>query len=196
MNVIIVSGMLGVGKTSTVLKLIEGLISRGVKVAVIENDIGAKGVDGDIIRNNGMEVQELKGGCICCTMKIGMVDTLKYLEANYKPDVVIVEPSGIADPQYIIDVTDEITGVDVASVSTVIVTDAERFMKMKMAFERPLRNQLNVADVVLINKIDTVTAEEADEIEKAIREFAYTGKILRTQAESGENMDKILDVIS
>jgi len=137
---------------------------------------------------------ELEGGCVCCTMKAGMVTTLRYLETEVKPDIVIVEPSGIADPQHIIGIKD-VVGVNVTSISAVIVADAERFMKMKKMFERPLRNQFAVANVVLLNKIDTVTEKEAEEIEKEIRAFGYAGKIIRTQAEEGRNMDSVPDEI-
>jgi G3E family GTPase len=194
MRIIIVSGMLGVGKTSTVLKLIDLLMRRGYKVAVIENEFGSKGVDGEIIRKNGMEVMELEGGCVCCTMKAGLVTALRYLDSDVKPDIVIVEPSGIADPQHIFGIQD-VAGMNISSVSAVIVTDAERFMKMKRMFERPLRNQFSVANVVLLNKVDTVTEEEADAIESEIRSFGYAGKIIRTQAEEGRNMELVPDEI-
>jgi len=194
MRIIVVSGMLGVGKTSTVLKMIGQLMQRGYKVAIIENEFGTKGVDGEIIRKNGMEVLELEGGCVCCTMKAGLVTTLRYLQTEVRPDIVIVEPSGIADPQHIIGIQD-VTGIEVSSVSVVIVTDAERFMKMKRMFERPLKNQFAVANIVLLNKIDTVTEKEAEEIEAEIRSFGYAGKIVRTQAEEGLNMDAVPDEI-
>lgn len=195
MHLIVVSGMLGVGKTSVMIHLIDDLMAKGHKVSVIENDFGSKGIDGDIIRKNGMEVRELQGGCVCCTMKSGMIDALRFLQSNYNPDIVLMEPTGIADPSYILGSVDGITGLEVTRKSAIIVVDAERFMKMRKMFERPLKNQMNVADLVLINKIDTVTEEEAAEIERSIRELSYEGPIMRVQAEDRVNMDGITDVI-
>lgn len=195
MHLIVVSGMLGVGKTSVMIHLIDDLMARGHKVSVIENDFGSKGIDGDIIRKNGMEVRELKGGCVCCTMKSGMIDALRFLQSNYSPEIVLMEPTGIADPSYILGSVDGISGLDVTKKSTIIVIDAERFMKMRKMFERPLKNQMNVADLVLINKIDTVTDQEIKEIEGGIRELSYQGPIMKVQAEDRVNMNGIADVI-
>ena len=190
-KIVIVSGMLGVGKTSVLLKIIDKIIAKGYKVAVIENEVGSKGVDGELINIAGTEVLELGGGCICCTMKSTLMETLMFIGTNINPDIVIVEPSGIADPKHIIDVSEEMHNFNVSGVFTVIVADSERFSLMAKVFERPMRNHLSVADLVLLNKIDTRNAEELNEIEQKIREFGYDGEILRIRADIGENMDGI-----
>ena len=197
MNVklIVVSGMLGVGKTSVLLKLIDKIIAKGYKVVVIENEVGSKGVDGELINIAGTEVLELGGGCICCTMKSSLMETLMFIDANINPDIVIVEPSGIADPKHIVEVTEEMRDMSVSGLFTVIVADSERFTKMATVFARPMRNQLDVANLVLLNKIDTRTAEELNEIEQKIRDFGYKGEILRIRADIGENMERIPELI-
>ena len=195
MRLIIVSGMLGVGKTSVLLKLIDKIIAKGLKVAVIENEIGSKGVDGELINIAGTEVLELGGGCVCCTMKSSLMETLMFLHANISPDVVVVEPSGVADPKHIIDVADEMQQISVSGVFTVIVADAERYSVMRKVFERPMSNHMGVAQLVLLNKIDTRSSAELDEIEESIRAFGYNGTILRIRADTGENMEKIPEMI-
>jgi len=194
-KLIVVSGMLGVGKTSVLLKLIDKVIAKGYKVVVIENEVGSKGVDGELINIAGTEVLELGGGCICCTMKSSLMETLMFIDANINPDIVIVEPSGIADPKHIVEVTEEMRDMSVSGLFTVIVADSERFSKMAMVFERPMRNQLDVADLVLLNKIDTRNADELNEIEQKIRDFGYKGEILRIRADIGENMERIPELI-
>jgi len=194
MHLIVVSGMLGAGKTSVILHLIKHLEGK-VKLAVVENDFGSKGIDGDIIRSSGMEVQELKGGCICCTMKTGMIDALRFLESNHHPDMVIVEPTGIADPAYVLNSVDGISGLTIGRKTSIAVIDAERFLKMKRVFERPLKNQMNISDAVLMNKTDTQDDWTLDDIERDIRNMRYGGPILRINAELGTNIEGVMDVI-
>ena len=195
-KIVIVSGMLGVGKTSVLLKIIDKIIAKGHKVVVIENEVGSKGVDGELINIAGTEVLELGGGCICCTMKSSLMETLTFINAHIHPDIVIVEPSGVADPKHIIAVSEEIQGlVTINGLFTIIVVDSERFEIMAKVFERPMKNHLGVADLVLLNKIDTKNNDELKEIEEKIRLFGYYGDILRIRADIGENMETIPDLI-
>lgn len=195
MHLVIVSGLLGVGKTSVILKMIEPIVSKGLKPTIIENDFGAMGVDSEVIKKNGLEVRDLRGGCICCTLKANLVDDLRILQADYSPDVVIVEPTGIADPEYIINSVTDVPGLRVEKISTVIVIDAERFLKMKKMFERPLKNQLKVASVVMVNKIDTVTNEDLMKIENGIREFSYSKNIYHIRADEGTGMEPAISEV-
>jgi G3E family GTPase len=128
-------------------------------------------------------------------MKTGMIDTLRTLQAVVNPDIAIIEPTGIADPNYVVDAVDGVTGLTVTSIFTIIMVDAERFLKIRKMFERPLKNQVGAADIVLMNKVDTVSPEEADEIEGHIRSLSYEGPILRVQADKGENVDKVMEFI-
>jgi len=195
MRLLIVSGMLGSGKTSAILGIVDALSKKGLKIAIVENEIGSVGIDGEILERHGMQVKELKGGCICCTMKTGMIDTLRTLQAHIGPDLTIVEPTGIADPKQVIDAVGDVSGLTVLSLFTIIMVDAERFLKVKKMFERPLRNQLSVANLVLINKVDTVSSKEADEIEQHIRSWSYDGPILKVQADKKKGMKKAAEMI-
>ncbi|MDR0198569.1 MAG: hypothetical protein LBI08_02365 [Methanomassiliicoccaceae archaeon] len=196
MRLLIVSGMLGSGKTSAILGIADILCDRGLKIAILENEIGSVGIDGEILERSGMKVKELRGGCVCCSMKAGMVDALRTLEAHIGPDITIVEPTGIADPKQVVDAVSGVSGLSVSSIFTIIMVDAERFLKVRKMFERPLRNQLSVASVVLLNKVDTVSAEDADEIEGCLRGMSYEGPILRVQADKKVNIDKAAEMIS
>lgn len=196
MHLIVISGMLGAGKTSVMMNLIRQLTEKGYRLAVIENDFGNKGVDSGILQQNGIEVRELEGGCVCCTMKTGMIDTLRFLQDGHDPQVVLIEPTGIADPSYILNSVTDISGLTIDRISIITVVDSERYLKMKSMFERMLKNQLVVADIVLINKTDTQPAEALDEIESSVRSFSFDGPILRVQAEQGVNMGRIPEMIS
>jgi len=195
MRLLIVSGMLGSGKTSAILGIADILCDSGNKIAILENEIGSVGIDGEILERSGMKVKELRGGCVCCSMKAGMVDALRTLEAVVDPDITIVEPTGIADPKQVVDAVNGVSGLSISSIFTIIMVDAERFLKVRKMFERPLRNQLSAADVVLMNKVDTVTEEEADEIEGHLRDMSYRGTILRVQADKKINIGKAAELI-
>lgn len=194
MHLVIVSGLLGVGKTSVILSILTRLNERmGLRIAVIENDLGKKGIDSEIMEKYGLNVQELKGGCICCTLKDGLIHTLRLLEINMEPDMVMIEPTGIADPGYIINSLDGISGLTVSKVNVIIVLDAERFLKIRKMFERPLKNQIEVASMVLINKVDAVSEEEVQEIEDFVRSLNFKGPIIAVQADAGINIDVAVD---
>ena len=192
MKVVIVSGLLGVGKTSVILKMLDPLMSNGAKVAVIENDVGAMGVDSEVLEKNGMKVRDLKGGCICCTMQGSLMDSLVSLRNEYAPDIVVIEPTGIADPEFIVNSVKAFPGIDLEATHVSVVVDCERFLKVQKMFERPLRNQLKLAEVAMLNKIDTVTSEDLDRIEVAIRELGYEGPIARIRGDTGEGIGEAI----
>jgi len=195
MRLLIVSGMLGSGKTSAILGIADILCDKGHKIAILENEIGSVGIDGEILERSGMKVKELRGGCVCCSMKAGMVDALRTLEALVSPDIAIIEPTGIADPRHVVDAVSGASGLTIASIFTIIMVDAERFLKVRKMFERPLKNQLSVADVVLMNKVDTISDGDADKIECHLREMSYGGPILRVQADTGKNIGKVTEMM-
>ncbi len=190
MHLVIVSGMLGSGKTSVILKLLDGMFPAGAKVAVIENEFGELGVDTEVLERSGMPVRDLKGGCICCTLAGGLADTLRGL-SQYSPDYVVVEPTGIADPSIVVNSVTDVDGIHIDGITVLVTVDCERFLKVRMMFEHPLKNQFKVADAVLMNKVDTVSAEDLDAIEAGVREIGYGGKVIRIRADSGEGMDAV-----
>ncbi|MDR0791438.1 MAG: hypothetical protein LBE47_02745 [Methanomassiliicoccaceae archaeon] len=195
MRLLIVSGMLGSGKTSAILGIADILSERGLRIAIIENEIGSVGIDGEILERHGMQVRELKGGCICCSMRTGMIDALRTLEAHMKPDIAIVEPTGIADPRQVLSAVDGVTGLTLTGILTIIMVDAERILKVRRMFERPLRNQLSVADVVLLNKVDTVAGDEINEITALLRSMGYNGPVMNVQADKGIGIDRVTELI-
>ena len=70
-----------------------------------------------------------------------------------------------------------------------VVVDCERFMKVRRMFERPLKNQLKIASLALLNKIDTVPSEQLDAITDALREWGYEGPVARIRGDTGEGIE-------
>ena len=81
MKLLCIAGFLGSGKTTVLLELARTMTQSGLQLAIVENEIGDVGVDGGYVREAGLPVQELFGGCICCTLQTGLVETLRALAA-------------------------------------------------------------------------------------------------------------------
>ena len=86
MRVLCIAGFLGSGKTTMLLRLARTMAEDGLRLAIVENEIGEIGVDGGYVREAGLPVRELFGGFICCTLQTGLVETLRTIEAEYDPD--------------------------------------------------------------------------------------------------------------
>jgi G3E family GTPase len=98
LKLLLISGFLGSGKTTLLLQIARRLAAASQKVAIIENEVGEIGIDGQYLRREGLEVQEMFGGCVCCTLAVDLVTTLRKLEESVQPDRVILEATGVAPP--------------------------------------------------------------------------------------------------
>ncbi len=96
MKINVVSGFLGAGKTTLIKKLLEENVFQQEKVVVLENEYGEVGIDGELLAGEAVQVKEIYSGCICCTLVGDFVDALEELSANFQPDRIIIEPSGVA----------------------------------------------------------------------------------------------------
>ena len=100
MKVTLVCGLLGAGKTSFIRNCID---SAGEKTVVLVNDFGSLGIDGEIISSGGLESVELPSGCICCTLKMDLIDALKRIDRDMSPEHLVIEPSGLASPSGVLE---------------------------------------------------------------------------------------------
>ena len=97
MNLLSIAGFLGSGKTTLLLRVAREFSKRFNQIAIIENEIGEIGIYGKYLRQYGLEIQELFGGCICCVMQLDLIQTIKKVERIVKPEWIILEPTGAAD---------------------------------------------------------------------------------------------------
>lgn len=192
---IVIAGFLGSGKTTLVLSSVKDIYERyGKKVAVVVNDFGTIGIDGKVMEKYGLQVKELAAGCVCCTLGPSLLITVKEIYENIHPDVIIVEPTGIANPEAVVGILYQAEEEWVPEkISSVVVVDAHRFPMIMKAFERPLKNQLNTSDFVVINKIDTVDDNELSEIKTKIEELAPGKPIVCASASHNKNISEIID---
>jgi len=196
MEMLIVAGFLGSGKTTMILSTIGKIIERShKKVVIIVNDFGKIGIDGKVMDKYGLKVQELSSGCICCTLGPDFIQTLKQVAEDFKPDIVVVEPTGIADPQSIVNSLGYYTGPPVTKTKVVAIVDSVRFSVLVRALEKPLKAQVKAADIIIINKIDEVDDLAVRDIEKALRDLHVSGSVVVASATEGTNLDKVVDLL-
>lgn len=98
----VVSGFLGAGKTTLVRKLLK--VYEKEKVVLIENEFGEIGIDGELVERDGFEVFEISNGCICCIMQKDFVHMLSRIIEEFKPQRIIIEPTGISILSEIIEI--------------------------------------------------------------------------------------------
>ena len=81
---VVITGESGSGKTTLLLEIARRLAAGSQKIAIIENEVGEVGIDGQYLRQEGLEVQEMFGGCVCCTLSVDLITTLKKLDRSAK----------------------------------------------------------------------------------------------------------------
>ena len=192
MKLVILSGFLGSGKTTLLLHIAKKISSSSEKIAIIENEIGEIGIDGEYLNLEGLQVQELFGGCICCTLSVGLIETLEKVERLYQPDNVILEATGVARPGDIIKNIRRYYKT-VKDIYTINVVDATRY-EMLMDIMTPLMTgQIVSASIIAVNKIDSVKSEKVDQIVLDIGNLNPRAKVIAVSAEDGINMNLLLE---
>ncbi len=198
----VITGFLGSGKTTLIRHLLAN--ANGKRIALIINEFGDLGVDGDILKGCGDEtcseddIMELSNGCICCTVAEDFIPTMqKLLARKAKPDHIVIETSGLALPQPLVRAFNwpEIsTQVTVDSVVTVVdgkavtegrfahnvaAVDAQRQMDDNLDHETPLselfEDQIACADMIIVNKTDLLSGDEAETLTTRLRKGCRTG---------------------
>jgi len=178
----LVCGFLGAGKTTFIL---EQLKRSGANVAVLVNEFGKLGIDGELVRSRGgIDVVELPGGCICCSQKEGLAAGIRAIAENIRPELLLIEPSGIAEASEVLKVLTQVAQAGVIRLGAVItVVDAETFMGFSEpeAFGPFFLDQLANADIVVINKTDLVGEDELAAIDQRIGQISTGALVLKTE---------------
>jgi len=215
--VLLLTGYLGSGKTTLLNRILSN--RKGIRFAVIVNDIGEVNIDADLIQKGGVVGQKdeslvaLQNGCICCTLKMDLVQQLSDIAAQQKFDYIVIEASGICEPEPIAQTICSIPSMypttarnGLAKLDCVVtVVDALRLqsefgcgdeLMRKDIEEDDLQSlviqQIEFCNIILLNKISEVTPQEADHIKAIIRAIQPTAKII--ECDYGDvNFDEILN---
>lgn len=182
MKILVIGGFLGSGKTTTIIRLGREFSEAGQKVAVIVNEIGEVGIDGDIISKYGLDMTELTSGCICCSLKVNMKTTLTLLEKDYKPDIILIEPTGIAFPQVI---KNDISLMDLKDTSIqplVTLIDGSRFKQLMKEVKNFAMRQIIDAEILGINKIDLIDEIRIPIIKASVQQLNPNAEVILLSA--------------
>jgi len=192
MDLLIIAGFLGSGKTTLLLPVVRHLVNQGKKVVVIENEVGKVGVDDQYLKAQGLAVRELFSGCVCCQLRADLLTTLYDLEKTVNPDVVVIEPSGVASPGQVLDGLVGYGGnLDRRCVLALI--DPVRFLILRDWSLPIITDSIAVADLVIITKIDRVTNPQRQAIEEKIYELRPDATILGVCAPEETGLDALFD---
>jgi len=198
MRIAQVTGFLGSGKTTFLIEVAKELNLRGLRVATIVNDVGHINVDRKCMEVHGIHTLEISGGCICCEVQGTLTTTVTNIYMSYRPDVILVEPTGVAIP----------LGLKQAAAETVkkmpkileqspIITfvDAMRIDKLMNNVRRLVETQIIEADAVLITKVDAVDQERLDMVVKLVRELNPNVQLLYGSSRTGQGVKEIADIM-
>ena len=159
----IISGFLGAGKTTFIKKLIEDVFP-GERLVLIENEFGEIGIDGGFLKDAGVEITEMNSGCICCTLVGDFSKALQKVLADYTPDRVIIEPSGVGK---LSDVVKAIEGVkdeaDIEIDGRITVVDGKKAKIYLKNFGEFFNNQVEHASTIVISRTQMMTDEKVEE---------------------------------
>jgi G3E family GTPase len=185
MNVLAFAGFLGSGKTTVIKNCINSMLRQGLKIAIIENEIGTTSIDDAILNEGGIEITTLTNGCVCCSISGSLISAAIQIEREINPDWLIVELTGLAYMTGIRDLFAE-RGKQFKLYSVTVI-DIARWMKL-LKITRPLLiDQVSGANVILINKTD-ITEPTEEEIEEISR-LASGSPVIRASAQNdGEQL--------
>ena len=164
----IFSGFLGAGKTTLIRKLIaEGY--QNEKLVLIENEFGEIAIDGGFLQDAGVQITEMNSGCICCTLVGDFTKALKQVMADFAPDRILIEPSGVGKLSDVAAAVERVEGAHIGAKVTVV--DAGKAKMYMRNFGEFFNDQVASADLLVLSRTDTVKPEkvaEAAELRKAI----------------------------
>ena len=177
----LISGFLGSGKTTLLRRLLDYCLAQGLKPAVMMNEYGEVNIDGELLRGQGHTIREMTNGCICCTIG-GTLGLALQDVAALKPDVIFIEATGLADP---VELMDQATKEEVLPLvrlaSLIAVLDPINFSRLAEEVHSGIRQQTELADVVVLNKRDLADESTMTELEAQIRQLNPRTAIVRTE---------------
>lgn len=191
----IISGFLGAGKTTFIKKLLEEAIA-GEQVVLIENEFGEIGIDGGFLKDSGIEIREMNSGCICCSLVGDFGTSLAEVLTKYKPDRVIIEPSGVGKLSDVKKaVRDVAVNMEVTLNSAVTIVDAAKCKMYMKNFGEFFNNQIEHAGTIVMSRTDVVAADKVQKDVEMIREHNPEAVIITTPCSqlSGAQLLEIIE---
>ena len=183
----VISGFLGAGKTTLIQKLIKDVFA-GQKVVLVENEFGEIGIDGGFLKDAGIVVNEINGGCVCCSLQGDFQEALKKVVEQYHPDHIIIEPSGVGKLSDILAIVKSVEGLELNSYSAVV--DAKRCKVYHKNFKEFFDDQISTASCVILSRTQMTDDEKLHEDLDIVHELNESARVITTPWDdlSGESI--------
>lgn len=178
-KITIFSGFLGAGKTTLIKKLIsEGY--KGEKLVLIENEFGDIGIDGGFLQDAGIEITEMNSGCICCSLVGDFGKALEKVLADYSPDRILIEPSGVGKLSDVIRAVQNIDAHDVQLDGFTTVVDAKKCKMYQKNFGEFFNNQITYASCLILSHTGGLSEEKLEDCVRRLKELNPAAPIVTT----------------
>ena len=177
----IISGFLGAGKTTLIKKLLSEAF-QGEKLVLIENEFGEISIDGGFLKESGVQISEMSAGCICCSLVGDFHKALKDVQAQFHPDRILIEPSGVGKlSDVVVAVQNTIAEIpDMVLDSYVTVADATKVKVYMKNFGEFYNNQIESAGAIILSRTQKLTQEKLEAAVAMLREKNPDAAILTT----------------
>ena len=190
----IISGFLGAGKTTFIQKLLQEAL-KGENVVLIENEFGEIGIDSGFLKNSGIEIREMNQGCICCSLVGDFETSLKEVIETYKPDRILIEPSGVGKLSDILSAVKTVSAnLPVQLDGAVTVVDSSKAKLYNKNFGEFFDDQIRFATSIVLSRTDIAKEEKVEEAVQIVRALNPKANLITTSIQelSGE---KLLEII-
>ncbi|MBQ2739512.1 MAG: GTP-binding protein, partial [Oscillibacter sp.] len=196
----IFSGFLGAGKTTLIKKLL-GEVYKDEKIVLIENEFGEISIDGGFLKESGVQISEMSSGCICCSLVGDFTQALKDVVAQFDPDRVLIEPSGVGKLSDVIvaveKAVEESEGTMVLG-SAVAVVDASKVKVYMKNFGEFYNNQVESAGTIILSRTQKLSEEKLNAAVELLWDKNPDAAILTTPWDqiSGETILSAIEKVS
>ncbi|MDE5764469.1 MAG: GTP-binding protein [Ruminococcus sp.] len=181
-KITIFSGFLGAGKTTLIKKLIKEAY-KSEKLMLIENEFGQIGVDGGFLKDAGIEITEMNSGCICCSLVGDFSSALKKVIAEYSPDRILIEPSGVGKLSDVISAVKNLDEPDIELDGFTTVVDAKKCRMYQKNFGEFFNNQIEFASGVILSHTAGLSQEKINSAVEVVRGLNPDAPVVTTDWE-------------
>ncbi len=175
----IFSGFLGAGKTTLIKKLLGDGYNKE-KIVLIENEFGDVGIDGGFLKEAGVEITEMNSGCICCSLVGDFSEALKKVIADFSPERIIIEPSGVGKLSDVVKAVKGVGGESLVLNGLTAVVDAKKCKMYMKNFGEFFNNQIENAKTIILSHTDGMNEEKLSEAVGLIGEHNAKATIVTT----------------
>lgn len=177
MRIELIFGFLGSGKTTLARRILEEWGPKE-RLALIVNEFGDVGVDGQILEGNGIDVVELSSGCLCCTLRGSLLNAIEELARRQPLDHIVIEATGVAEPDELVQTFSDPSfhaRYEIGPMTTVV--DVAKFSKIRTILGPFYEGQIMQADILVLNKVDLADNATIELVRSEVRQLNELAKL-------------------